>query len=95
MNLPEQNYPDIAHLVSTELHEFRPRRNTWTPQWDDDIADVYRVAGSDLDELVLGLIHKLGKCVPSPKETKTMPAVRTVRDLVSFLGLLPNCGSHR
>jgi hypothetical protein len=53
VTLPEEDYPEIAGTVVAELYPSRPRDKSWTPRWEDDIAEVYRITGSDLDELVM------------------------------------------
>ena len=88
MDSVERRFPELAQAVNAALRPYRPNSRGWTPSWNDDLGDTYGISGSELDDLVLELIAKLRKRIPSRSETRRMPEVHTAKDLVEFLAVL-------
>lgn len=51
----------------------------------DDIVYMFGIADDDLEDLVIDLIDRCDKNIPSEKDLANMPAIETVNDLIVFI----------
>jgi hypothetical protein len=83
--------PDIARELWIALSREAVVEG-YRPHPEDDLLKVYGLADEDLDDLVLGLLERCNCRIPPPSETATMPVVRTVADLFTFLERMRGSG---
>jgi hypothetical protein len=55
------------------------------PMPEDDLGTIFGIADDDLDEVSLTLLQLCGCRIPLPSETRNMPAVTTVLELIHFV----------
>ena len=75
----------ISGKVFDSLVRFESLVEEFTPSPDDSLKDVYGLEGDDLDDFSLNVLKVCACRIPSPSETKVMPPVNDVTDLVKFV----------
>ncbi len=52
---------------------------------DADLSKRYGIVDDELDDVVMTGAKRLGRVLPTPAQTRGMPPVRTVADLLRFV----------
>ena len=89
------NVDDVIIKVVWEEIQNEAIVENFKPFVNDDIGHVLGLVDEDLDDFVLKILKKLNLYIPTPAETRNMPSINTVEDLVLFIGKVNNINSSK